>query len=42
MEDRISKLLYHYYVGMLQRRWAFRLDIDKKYYHRDVSSRQIL
>jgi len=29
MKDRISRLLHYCCVGMLQGRWAFKLDVDK-------------
>jgi len=41
MEDEISRLLHHCYMGMLQERQTFRLDIDKEYYYRDVFSRWV-
>ena len=41
MEDRISKLLHYHYVGILQGRWAFRLDVDKEYHCSDVFSRWV-
>ena len=41
IEDRISGLLDYYYTDILQERWAFRLDIDKEYYHGDVFYGQV-
>ena len=41
MEYEIYRLLHHCYIGMLQGRWAFRLDIDKEYHCGNVFFRQI-
>ena len=41
MKNEISRLLHHCYVCILWGRWAFRLDVDKEYHHRDVFSRQV-
>ena len=41
MEDKISRLLHYYHVGVLQGRWAFRLDVDKKYYYGNMFSKQV-
>jgi len=38
MEDRISRLLHHCHAGILQERWAFRLDINKEHHCRDIFS----
>jgi len=39
MEDEISRLLYHCHMGILQGKWAFRLDVNKEYHYEDVFSR---
>jgi len=41
MEDIISGLLHYCHEGMLQGRWAFRLDVDKEYHCRNIFSRQM-
>jgi len=41
MKDGISRLLHHHHKGILQGRWACRLDVERQYYCSDVFSKQV-